>query len=207
MTSAPKSPAPSPDEIQPVVLAGGASARFGRNKLLEPLSTGELLVDRPINALRAVFGARVALVGRCGEPVASRGDKSIADSWEHQGPAGGIASALAHFKGPIFVLAGDLPGVSEATVRAILDYASSNPRATAVLGSGRCPEPCIGLYRQTALAPLERSLRAGESLSVLRRLEGLSIATIPLRDSELVNANTPEQLAAVMSGLVSRGSP
>lgn len=206
MTSAPKSPALSLDGIQPVVLVGGASARFGRNKLLEPLSTG-LLVDRPINALRAVYGARVALVGRSEEPVAARGDMSIPDSWEHQGPAGGIASALSHFKGPIFVLAGDLPGVSEATVLAVLECARANPHAVAVLGSGRCPEPCIGLYRQAALASLERSLRAGESVSVVRRLEGLSIATIPLRESELANANTPEQLEAAMSGLAPRGSP
>ena len=60
------------DLIQPVVLVGGKSRRFGRDKLREPIgeSRAEWLVDRPIRALREVFGARVAVVGECDADVA-----------------------------------------------------------------------------------------------------------------------------------------
>ena len=56
------------EKIQPVVLVGGQSSRFGRDKLIESVH-GELLVSRPINALRAVFGNRVAIVGECDQQV------------------------------------------------------------------------------------------------------------------------------------------
>lgn len=192
--------------IQPIVLVGGASARFGRNKLLEPLLGGELLVDRPIRALRAVFGPRVALVGACDDRIAARGDLVLVDRWPGMGPAGGIASALAHFECDVFVLAGDLPAITEETVRSVLTRAAAGPEAAAVLACVSCPEPCIGLYRQSALAPLLRSLSAGENTSIVRRLEGLSIARAPAPADEIANANTPEQLRAALPTTRTRGA-
>ena len=54
------------EEIQPIVLVGGSSRRFGRDKLREPVAGPDgsvgWLVDRPIAALRGVFG-RVVMGG------------------------------------------------------------------------------------------------------------------------------------------------
>ncbi len=82
-----------PASIQPIVLVGGSSRRFGRDKLREPLGGG-WLVDRPIAALREVFGGHVRLVGACHPEVARRGDGVIPDSHPGTGPVGGIVSAL-----------------------------------------------------------------------------------------------------------------
>jgi molybdenum cofactor guanylyltransferase len=140
------------DEIQPIVLVGGASRRFGRDKLLEPLEHGdrdERLVDRAVAALRGVFGARVAAVGRCDPAVAARFDRVIEDRYPGMGPAGGIVSALLQTGGPVFVLAGDLPGITVAAVRAVCEVSRSPlaARALAVLAYSTALEPCVGLYR------------------------------------------------------------
>src|SRR5262245_59553696 len=85
--------APALDVFQPIVLVGGKSTRFGRDKLREVVGDG-WLVDRPIAALREVFGARVAVVGECDDEVAQRGDRVITDRFPGVGPIGGIVSAL-----------------------------------------------------------------------------------------------------------------
>ncbi|MBL4699543.1 MAG: nucleotidyltransferase family protein, partial [Phycisphaerales bacterium] len=44
------------DQIQPVVLVGGKSSRFGRNKQIEQVNS-HAMVSVAINALREVFGS------------------------------------------------------------------------------------------------------------------------------------------------------
>ena len=192
--------------IQPIVLVGGASARFGRDKLLEPLPDGMLLVDRPINALRQVFGPCVALVGNCDERISSRGDLALADRWPRTGPAGGIATALSHFGRDVFVLAGDLPAINAALVRSILRCAQANPSVAAVLADSGHLEPCIGLYRQASLTPLLRSLDGGERLSIVRRLDGVSIVGSPAPAQVTANANTPHELRTSLLDPLTRGA-
>lgn len=148
--------------ITPVVLVGGRSRRFGRDKLREPLADGSWLVDRPITALRAVFGARVMLVGDCDPGVALRGDGMILDRYGGAGPIGGVLSALDDQLRPVFVLAGDLVSIDESTVRRITFTASQDESAWAVLAQTDRIEACIGVYRPPAAAALRLNMRRGE---------------------------------------------
>ena len=151
--------------IQPIVLVGGQSQRFGRDKLREPVSPDaeEWLVDRPIAALRAVFGPCVALVGACDRSIAARADLVIEDHYPACGPAGGILSALEQCPGDVFVLAGDLPHMSATVVQHILNEAQLRPRSAvwAVLADADGLHPCIGLYRQVLRRRLAERLAAG----------------------------------------------
>lgn len=151
--------------IQPIVLVGGRSRRFGRDKLREPLGAAgaEWLVDRPIGALRDVFGARVAVVGECDTAVAARADGQLPDRYPGMGPAGGILSALEQSPGDVFVLAGDLPHITASAVRAVIEGAQSIAAADAwvVLADADGVQPCIGLYRQAVRQRLAERLRAG----------------------------------------------
>jgi molybdenum cofactor synthesis domain-containing protein len=149
------------EAIQPIVLVGGQSRRFGRDKLREPWEGG-WLVDRPIAALAAVFGPRVAAVGQCDPAVSRRAHMVIDDRRPGAGPIGGIISALEQVEGGVFVLAGDLPRVSPEAVRRVLSASLESPGAWAVLaGRPLSPEPCFGLYRKSALAALAAALEAG----------------------------------------------
>ena len=180
--------------LQPIVLVGGRSRRFGRDKLREPIGVAgaEWLVDRPIRALREVFGARVAAVGECDAEVAARADLTLRDDYPGMGPAGGILAALEQSAGDVFVLAGDLPNITPGVVRAIIDGAQSVAGADAwvVLANTGGVEPCIGLYRQAVRRRLAERLSAGKaSLHDLVPPERLLL--VPIDPAAARNVNAP----------------
>lgn len=180
--------------IQPIVLVGGQSLRFGRDKLCEPvfLDGSAWLVDRPIRALRDVFGRRVAVVGACDPEVAARADLVIPDRYPGVGPAGGILSALEHSANEVFVLAGDLSAITSTSVWAILNAALVS-NAWVVLGEADGVQPCIGLYRQTVRPLFVERLRFGlRSLHDLVSAERLLL--VPIGVDEARNVNTLDDL-------------
>jgi molybdopterin-guanine dinucleotide biosynthesis protein A len=182
------------EPMQPIVLVGGRSRRFGRDKLLEPLAGG-VLVDRPIAALRAVFGPRVLTVGDCDPRVAARADGAIWDRYPGAGPIGGILSALEATGIAVFVLGGDLARADAALVRAVLDRAARAPEASTVLARADRPEPCVGLYRPTAIGPLRSHLGAGRA-SLHDALPASAAVFTEVAPACLVNVNEPHDLRA-----------
>ena len=179
--------------IQPIVLVGGQSQRFGRDKLREPVGRDgeEWLVDRPIAALRASFGPCVALVGACDHRLAARADLVLEDHYPGYGPAGGILSALEQCAEDVFVLAGDLPHMSAAVVQHILSEARLRPASSvwAILADADGLQPCIGLYRQALRQRLTARLAAGvASLHDLTPAAHLHRVVIARRAA--VNVNT-----------------
>ena len=181
-----------PMSIQPIVLVGGQSQRFGRDKLREPVGRAgaEWLVDRPIAALRALFGPCVALVGACDPDIAARADLMFEDHYPGCGPAGGILSALEQCAGDVFVLAGDLPHISAAVVKHLLDEAHLQPPSSvwAVLADADGLQPCIGLYRQMLRRRLAERVEAGlASLHDLTPTERLLRVVIDRRAAANVN--------------------
>jgi len=186
------------ERVQPVVLVGGRSRRFGRDKLREPFGEG-VLVDRPIAALRGVFGACVALIGDCDPAVAARGDRHIADRFPGLGPMGGVLTALDEFECAVFVLSGDLPGVTASGVRSVLGAAQAEPGAAAVVAATPRAEPCFGVYRPASAGALRRALAQGR-LELSRVIESEGWATVPLAASEAVNVNSVEEAERARGG-------
>jgi len=181
------------DSIQPIVLVGGRSRRFGRDKLREPLGgeSSEWLVDRPIRALREVFGARVAVVGECDADVAARADRQLRDDYPGVGPAGGILSALEQTTGSVFVLAGDLPGITAEAVRVIVEAARAPNAANAwvIMGEADGAEPCIAVYRPAVRQHLAARLQSGRrSLHDIATSE--RIVLVPIKADVARNINT-----------------
>ncbi len=189
---------------QPIVLVGGRSERFGRDKLREPVSADglEWMVDRPIRALREVFGACVAVVGNCDPAVAARADHAIRDRYPGTGPAGGVLAALEHYGTDVFVLAGDLPNVTASAVRTLLDAAAATSSAAGVwvvLASSNGVQPCIGLYRQAVRVHLAERVHGGNG-----RLFDLAppgrLLLVPIPEQEVVNVNVNVNDAGTLPG-------
>lgn len=177
--------------VQPIVLVGGRSSRFGRDKLREPWgSEGRVLVQHPIDALRSVFGHRVKLVGACDPAVSRMADGLIPDRHPGVGPIGGIVSALVNWPGPIFVLAGDMPFFRAREIGEILIEAERSPVVQAVWASTDRLHPCAGIYTQYARAKLEASLSCG-SHTLMTALDPAAISRVPLSVDAAVNVNRP----------------
>jgi len=199
------------ESIQPVVLVGGRSRRFGRDKLREPWrgsEGGEWLVDQPRLVLQGVFAREPWAAGACAPPVAARFARMILDPAPGSGPAGGIVASLEAAGGPIFALAGDLPLIDRDTVRRIVDAASTATDADAALGTTDRLEPCIGLYRPSAIASLRAALggpldHAGEVRvpSLHRLLEQARVIRVPIESARARNLNAPDDLAVMRATL------
>ncbi|MCC6285545.1 MAG: molybdenum cofactor guanylyltransferase [Phycisphaerales bacterium] len=176
--------------IQPVVLVGGKSRRFGRDKLLEPWH-GKCLVEHPIDALRRVFGARVKVVGTCDPRIPGLADGTLPDSHEGAGPIGGIVAALDAWRGPVFVLAGDMPSVSHLDILAIAAEAERRTDVAAVLGFIGRVHPCFGVYLDAA-RPLLCARLASRAHRLLDALPSHLVFPVAVRHESAVNVNTPE---------------
>lgn len=130
-----------------ILLAAGKSARFGgeRSKLDEPLH-GIPLGLHAASALSDVpFQQRVAIVRRCRIDYAAHGFQVI----ENSDPAGDMASSLrlgvafAKEQGAaaILIALADMPGVTAAHIRRLLDAAGGSDAVVASTSSGRAPRP------------------------------------------------------------------
>jgi molybdopterin-guanine dinucleotide biosynthesis protein A len=200
-------------EIQPIVLVGGRSSRFGRDKLREAWrgsEGGEWLVDQSRLALARALGGAVWAVGDCHPDVAARFDRHLADQTPGAGPIAGIVAGLLAAARSVFVLPGDLSTMTAEAVGEICRAAATSPHADAVVAAtpddGCKLEPCVGIYRPSILPLLQSALSAYASDSanavaqnvktpaLHRLLAGASVVTVALDRALLRNVNQPAEL-------------
>ena len=153
-----------------IVLAGGRSSRFGRDKLAE-LIDGERLLDLAIGAVRAVATDVVVVVSPGSEPPVPDGVRLAHDPAAFEGPLAGVAAGLAALHPRVervVVVAGDMPTLVPAVLARMLDALESG-QAAAVLGVDGDPPPLpLALDRRRAEAATVDLVERGE-----RRLRAL----------------------------------
>ena len=123
------------------------------------------------------------------------GDGVIRDEYPGVGPLGGIVSALRAGDHAVFVLAGDMPGVTSADVAGVLAAAERDGEAWAVLAATDHPHPCFGLYRSGSLATLQARLGAGE-YRLTDALPAGRVRLVPSAARAVANVNRPSDLNA-----------
>jgi molybdenum cofactor guanylyltransferase len=152
-----------------LVLAGGRSSRFGRNKLAEPLD-GRPLLEHAVAAIGSVAREVIVLLPPVGEPPQlprSVGAEKIPvrlarDPEPFGGPLVALLAGLERSREPFaLVAAGDMPGLAEPVLAALLRAldASEDVDAAVLEFRGR---------RQ----PLPAALRVGSATMAAHRLLG-----------------------------------
>ena len=157
-----------------VILAGGASGRFGGAKGLQRVG-GVRIIDRVVAALSAV-APDLLLVANAGDAGTWLPEAPlVADMIQGGGGLSGVHAALSHSGRAVVVVALDMPFVSPALLRKLVTRGSgrlaeaSVPQSASPVGM----EPFCAWYAAASLTPLDRALRAGE-FGAARFIRGLT---------------------------------
>ena len=173
-----------------VVLAGGASRRFGRDKAEEPVG-GITLVDRAARSLSEVFSAVVVVGGV--EPGQVASWPRIPDLRLGLGPLAGIEAALAHAEttgsAGVFALACDLPLVTPVVIGAVVAALGEGPMAAPRKESEPGLEPLVAIYRCSCL-PVVRALLDGGDLRAHRIFAATGGTLVDVPAEAFLNVNT-----------------
>jgi molybdopterin-guanine dinucleotide biosynthesis protein A len=185
-------------ELTGVVLAGGASSRFGTPKAGAPLN-GRPLIQYPLAAMRQAGLPRLVVAKADNEVERFAAGAEVLIEPEHpRHPLRGIVSALQHTSGPVVVCACDMPFVNAGLIQMLAGL----PDALAVVQAGGLPQPMLGRYTPAVLDALIEAM-TGE-LPVREALRAAGARLLPTEslsefgDPELLvrDIDTPEQLAA-----------
>ena len=163
------------ERIGAIVLAGGRSSRFGRDKLAEPID-GRPLLGHAIGAVGALATDIVVVAAPEASLDVPAGVRLAHDPVAFEGPLAGLAAGLAALDpavDQVLVVAGDMPTLVPAVLRRLLDAVAAGSDA-AILGSGgdggTAPMPLpLALRRRRAEHAVGTLLDAGE-----RRLRAIS---------------------------------
>jgi molybdenum cofactor guanylyltransferase len=185
------------------IIAGGKARRMGGvvKGLLQV--GGRRIVDRQLDALRAVF-PRVFLVAGDPAPWSGLGVEVVPDrAPTGSGPLAGIDAALAALapaEEAVVCVAGDMPFIDVPALALLRDHA---PGAQAVVPLvGDRPEPLLARYHRSCGPPVAAALAAGRltTRAILDQLAVVHLDEPTLRAVDpdllcLININTPDDLA------------
>lgn len=166
-----------------IVLCGGSSQRFGKDKALAPFD-GRPMVDLAIDQLTPHCERIVLLAGRQPHRFWSRLKPSIEVSSDPgEGPAEALRFWFCDNNKRALVIAVDMPKLSACDLGRYLDCA---PPGCSILGDTKATLPC--LIDQTVLTTKGSSLRA-----CLKELNAVRISPQKARIDEqhLINVNRP----------------
>jgi molybdopterin-guanine dinucleotide biosynthesis protein A len=144
-----------------VVLAGGASTRFGRDKLVEVVD-GHRLVDRAVAALRDVCDGPVLVASGDGVSRAGLADGQVADLPGAAGPLAAIGAgllALSAAAPAVAVLAGDHLAPSPGLLRLLA--AARGDAACALADVGGWWQPLHAVWSTSVADAVAVDVRAG----------------------------------------------
>lgn len=165
--------------VTAVVLAGGRSSRFGRDKLAEPLG-GRPLLHHAIDAVRPFANEIIVVAAPGGRPDMPAGAILAHDSSAFEGPLAGLLAGLEAASEPVvLVVGGDMPALVGAVLESML-VALDAPGVDAVVleHDGRArPLPMVA-RRDLALAATA-SLRASGERRLRAITDVLSTLVIP----------------------------
>jgi molybdenum cofactor guanylyltransferase len=157
------------ERVTAVILAGGRSSRFGRDKLAEPIA-GRPMLDHVIERVRDVASEIVVVAAAGPAPDVPADVEVVHDDVAFEGPLAGLGIGLRAVDPGVervIVVGGDMPTVVPAVLARLL--ATLDRREAAVLADATRPRPLpLAVRRSVAAGAVDDLVAAGE-----RRLRAL----------------------------------
>jgi molybdenum cofactor guanylyltransferase len=160
--------------VTAIVLAGGRSSRFGRDKLAERID-GRTLLENAIDGVTPA-ATEILVVAAPGATLKLPARATLVhDPVAFEGPLAGLLAGLRVSREPIvLVVGGDMPTLVGAVIEAMLvELDQVGVEAVELEHEGRARPLPLALRRQPALAAADRLLGDGE-----RRLRALPEALV-----------------------------
>jgi molybdopterin-guanine dinucleotide biosynthesis protein A len=177
-----------PEGVSGIVLAGGASSRFGSDKLNATLD-GQTLLERAVAAVAAVSSEVVVVVAPGDDRPLPGADlvpvpvRRAQDPETHGGPLVGLLAGLEAAREPIaVVVGGDMPALSVDVLRTL---------STALGSADRGHEAAV-LVRSGVFRPLPAAVRNGAATQAARRILGDGERSLVALMRELRTRHLPE---------------
>jgi molybdenum cofactor guanylyltransferase len=154
---------PPADRVGAIVLAGGRSSRFGRDKLAEPID-GRPMLDLAIEGVRGLASDVIVVVAPDGERDLPGDVRLVRDARPFDGPLAGLATGLAAVDPAIqrvLVVGGDMPALVPAVLVRLLDALDGHELAVLADDAGPRPLP-MAARPVAARAAADRLFAGGE---------------------------------------------
>ena len=155
--------------VSAIVLAGGRSSRFGRDKLVEPFG-GRTLLERAIAGVGPLSSETIVVVAPDESRTVPGGVIVTSDPTSFEGPLVGLLTGLRRATGSVVLVAGgDMPTLVPSVLALLIDRLDEPRVDAAVLQQDGRARPLPGALRTApALAAAERLVDGGE-----RRLQAI----------------------------------
>jgi molybdopterin-guanine dinucleotide biosynthesis protein A len=145
-----------------IVLAGGRSSRFGRDKLAEPID-GIPLLDHAIAAVRSITEDVVVVAAPDADPPVPEGVTLVRDARPFEGPLAALDAGLA--ASPVervIVVGGDMPTLVPAVLARLLAALDEDATAAILEVDGPRAILPLALTCQPARSAVRHLLETGE---------------------------------------------
>ena len=166
------------------ILAGGGSARFGRDKALVEFA-GKPMLARMIELMRRLTEEVkiVATLGKYGDFEAV----AVEDRWPGEGPLGGIITALIHTRENDtacqwnFIVSCDMPFLTVDWMKYLAERAAKSTAQVVLPRSMNGPEPLCALWRTDARTAVQEQFEKGVR-KVTAAIENVKSEVLDARD-------------------------
>jgi molybdopterin-guanine dinucleotide biosynthesis protein A len=197
----------SPPPVFGLILAGGMSRRMQQDKAALEIQ-GKQQLERAFELASGVCAKTFVSVraDQLNDPLRSR-FPTIVDQKDGLGPIGGISSAqAAHPEAAWLILACDLPFLTAATLKFLLDHRDPSKPATAFISThDGLPEPLCAVWEPSSREAVTAWIASGKTCP---RKFLINSATHLLKQPDpqaLDNVNTPEEYSAASALLGATG--
>ena len=182
------------DSITGLILAGGASRRFGADKARAAVE-GRTMIARVFEAVSAVTEEVLVSVREGGEDYGLPGVRVVEDAVPGAGPLAGLEAGLRACRTPwLLVVACDMPFLTPDALEAIKRRRAPGLDAVVAQTPDGRLQPLCACYATRILPVVEARLRSGRRSmrGLLERLGAVRVA--PLPEAPLRNVNRPGDL-------------
>lgn len=180
------------------VLAGGENSRFN-GKIKANMQVGNRpIIQNTLDLLDAIFSKNIIVTNNSAEFSYLGEYEMIADIYKKVGPLGGIHAALKSTSlEALFIVAGDMPGLSDSLIREMTEYYLSHDCEVLIPEYDKNIEPLHAIYGISILEKLDAFLSESHRYSIREFLKLIEVGYFDVNKagfdkSVFANINTPE---------------